>query len=304
MRPSLTNASGTLLAFYGPARTQGLSLHQSESDLRVDLEEGGRSPKTYYVGGVFHSGELVFLAVVVNPTGTLAYLDGVLIRRLPRAEGPGEMCSGSFVVGDSPWQNDTWQGQLGGVAIYRQSRAQEQIEADRQTWARRGAPDPLGAQSVDVLYLFDEKKDGLIPDRGKSHVDLSIPERYTVARQFLLETPWRAFRPTLGYAGDVLLNVGGFIPFGAVFSVLLRSWGRTRGMGAATVIAGFLVSLAIETLQSRLPTRNSDLTDVLTNTIGAGLGFALYRNNYDVAIGFVRPFTSRSGLFPARRAVD
>jgi glycopeptide antibiotics resistance protein len=51
----------------------------------------------------------------------------------------------------------------------------------------------------------------------------------------------------------------------------------TKHTAAIVVLAGFVLSLTIECTQWFLPTRDSDMTDVITNTIGTALGVALYR---------------------------
>jgi VanZ family protein len=178
-------------------------------------------------------------------------------------------------VGDSPRDNDTWQGQFRGLAIYHETLSGEQLALDYESWLNDSHPSekPIRADS---LYLFNERSGRLIRDHGKSGIDLQIPERYVIVRQVLLESPWRAFEPTWGYVEDLTINVLGFAPFGLTLYAFLFACGWKQGVGIPVVIVGLLTSLTIETLQSYLPTRDSDLTDVLTNTLGTWLGVYLF----------------------------
>jgi hypothetical protein len=65
-------------------------------------------------------------------------------------------------------------------------------------------------------------------------------------------------------AADAVLNVVLFLPLGLVL-------GPRRGLGFS-LLAGFLVSGAIETAQLSLPGRNPALGDLVWNTTGAGIG--------------------------------
>ena len=68
---------------------------------------------------------------------------------------------------------------------------------------------------------------------------------------------------------DVLLNVLLFIPLGAGLRLLGRS-------GRQTLLVGAALSLAIETAQYLgIPGRDASLGDLITNTLGAGLGAVL-----------------------------
>jgi len=69
-------------------------------------------------------------------------------------------------------------------------------------------------------------------------------------------------------APDVILNVLLFVPLGVVL--------RQAGVRLWVAIAiGFVLSLGIEAAQLIIPNRTSSLRDVVTNTLGAGLGALL-----------------------------
>jgi hypothetical protein len=71
---------------------------------------------------------------------------------------------------------------------------------------------------------------------------------------------------------DVIVNVLGYMPLGALFVLALHP--RTRGVVAAllALVAGALLSGAIETLQTYLPTRVPSNIDLATNSLGALAG--------------------------------
>ncbi len=278
LRPRLNDASSTVLAFAGSNGILGLSVHQSWTDLRLDSESTHGTTKIYF-GNVFQSSRLVFVTIVTGPQGTDVFLDGVLVRRVSvqKFQSSPYACSGNFVVGDSLTDNNSWEGDLSGLAIYRHDFTPEQVMMHFQSWVKWGHPDEDVSGKPDALYLFDEEAGHLIHDHGFSGVNLSIPERYVVAQQVLLDSPWDAFEPTWGYVQDILINIGGFIPFGFTLSAFLAASGRVSRVTAIAVLAGFFVSLTIETLQVFLPTRDSDLTDVMTNTLGTWLGVMLHQ---------------------------
>jgi hypothetical protein len=75
-----------------------------------------------------------------------------------------------------------------------------------------------------------------------------------------------------GVAGDAVLNILLFIPLGAAMA-------RHRSGIRGAVAASFAISLLVEVLQWwGVPGREATATDVLTNTIGGGVGAVLMAN--------------------------
>ena len=76
---------------------------------------------------------------------------------------------------------------------------------------------------------------------------------------------------------NTLGNIALFLPFGFLLPLLFKSCGSLRRV----MLVGFCLSLSIETIQffSRFigSLRAVDIDDVLLNTLGACLGFVIYR---------------------------
>ena len=70
---------------------------------------------------------------------------------------------------------------------------------------------------------------------------------------------------------DTVLNIILFLPFGFFLPLLYRKCNRA----IQVVFAGFLLSLSIEVLQM-FGMGTTDINDLITNTIGAFLGYGIY----------------------------
>jgi glycopeptide antibiotics resistance protein len=69
---------------------------------------------------------------------------------------------------------------------------------------------------------------------------------------------------------EMLANLALFVPFGVYLGLLAPRWGWWRVAGVAAAL-----SIAFETLQFVLAVGSSDVTDVILNTAGAVVGWAV-----------------------------
>ncbi len=217
---------------------------------------------------VLKKGDKRFIAITSGGDGTNIYVDGILMKSSPGFHllSPDEKPSGRIVLGNSPAGNEYWSGNVLSLAIYDRTLTGEEISqhSDR-------SKGPVS------LYLFDEHSGTLVHDSVSGH-HLVIPPRFEVLKKTILVPPWEDFRFTRSYLMDILTNILGFIPFGFFLSAYLRTKklrSNFRLLLLSVIIAGCM-SLFIELVQVYLPTRSSQLTDVITNMFGAALGVALF----------------------------
>jgi len=282
LQPSRSHDKSTILAFYRPENTPQFSLHQSDTYLALfsGYPTGVIHPEAAgvaYVGEPFRDRKLHFIAIASSGGGSRIYVDGVLAKNAPGFRLSPLDCTGELVLGTSPVDEDSWSGQLRGLAIYNQELTPDQVTRHFITWTAQGRPEIGSGERVLALYFFDEHQGPTIRDYSGSGSDLYIPERFVIFREKFLEPPWQEFDTSWSYCKSVIINIGGFIPFGFFLCAYLSMAGFTGRPVALTIILGTTVSLTIEVLQAYLPTRNSGITDLITNTLGTALGVWLYR---------------------------
>lgn len=291
LEPKWSLSSGTILAFYSAdSHLVTFSLRQSRHDLELQSASSDplrqREVSKTYVENVFSRHTPVLFTLSSNQEGTTIYADGVLVRKVPNFRISSQNLTGRLIIANSAVKADEWLGRVRGLAMYDRAWTADEVSHGYVVWTK-GPQRALAADSSVALYLFQEGTGNTVHNQVDSATDLVIPERFFVLHQQFLERPWDEFRPGSSYWKDVGVNVAGFIPLGLFFYVYLSGACKVEHSAAITVALGFAVSLTIEVLQAFLPTRNSGMTDLLTNTLGTAIGVMLFRR------GTVRALMSR-----------
>jgi hypothetical protein len=230
-----------------------------------------------YVDDVFSHQKPVLVTISSGQAGTTVYADGAFVKRSANFRFSSHDFTGRFIVGNSPVTTDDWSGQVRGLAIYDRELTADEVSQHFANWTKDKRQELGRSEGAVALYLFDEKSGNVVHNQLDSATDLLIPERFFVLHEQFLERPWDEFRRDWNYWKDIGINVAGFIPLGFFFFAYFRSIRKIKRPVLVTVVLGFTVSLTIEVLQAFLPTRDSGMTDLITNTFGTAVGVLAFR---------------------------
>ena len=276
-------SSATVLSFYTPENPHQLGLNQSLTDftLQAMVPNGpDRATKaSLQVAEVFRHAEPVFITVTSGRHGTAVYVAGALAKTVPQLRIPKSAFAGRILLGDSPLQPNSWYGQVRGLAIYDAELTAQHALLHYRTWTKNGRPEVAEDERPIALYLLDEHSGNVVHSQIKSGVNLYIPERYFVLDKLFMEPFWQEFEMSRSFWSAVMKNIVGFVPFGFCFYPYFSAR-QGRWAMLFTIAGGTIVSLTIEVLQAFLPTRDSGMMDIITNTLGTWGGVLLYQRVY------------------------
>jgi hypothetical protein len=229
-----------------------------------------------------------FITMVSEKESTAIYINGILEKIVPDFSllSIDKELSGRLILGNSPDGTHAWNGSFFGLAAYNRALRNTDIRDHYDAWqqhihSRSSAAfedysrGPIAGPAMPVaLYLFNEQSGELVHDHSGSSHDLMIPRVFQPLHRTVLEMPEKGFFFSRSNLNDIAINILGFMPFGFFVSAWLRlakniSAARAYGI---TLSVGFCLSFAIEVTQVYLPTRDSSLMDVISNTIGTALG--------------------------------
>jgi VanZ family protein len=294
-------AGGMILAFYSPeSQVAPFALRQFQGGLVLEHKSQGISGKRteIYVGNVLNVEKPVLVTITSSEAGTATYADGRLVKRVENFAISNQDLTGQFVIGNAPTTAYSWSGQLKGLAIYNRELSAAEVSQSSVDWTNGSYLDSAKHEDAAARYLFNEGHGNVVRNEVDSSTDLLIPERFFVLHPEFLERPWDEYRPDWRYWKNIAINVVGFIPLGFVFYAYFSQVQKCENPAALTIAIGFAVSLTIEVLQAFLPTRDSGMTDLITNTFGTAVGAMAFRHKAVQAALASRPNPPRAPDIP------
>jgi hypothetical protein len=233
-----------------------------------------------------------FITMVSENGSTALYIDGKLEKIVPNFSliPIGKTFSGHLLLGNSPDGTHAWNGSFFSLAIYNQALCNTEVRDHYDAWRKHIIPlSPAAFKQDDqggfispsgkaALYLFNERSGELIRDYSGSGHDLMISPVFQPLCKTVLEMPYKSSVFSRSNLNDIAINIAGFVPFGFFLSAWLRIKKNLPFLKvySITLFIGFCFSLAIELIQVYVPTRDSSLMDVISNTLGTALGYCFF----------------------------
>ncbi len=116
----------------------------------------------------------------------------------------------------------------------------------------------------------------LRPDHTLNHVNLVPLAEHSVALGCVINSQCAQQGQALRFLIiDVLGNIVVFVPLGVGLAGALHQGNRRQTIWRA-MLGGLLLSIAIELMQTAIPSRATDIDDLIFNTLGTALGALLF----------------------------
>ncbi len=216
----------------------------------------------------------VLISLATGHKGTQLYFNG---QSVDSVEIPVVLPKGDQVLvtlGNSVYGMRPWQGNVLGVALYDHELSPEAIKSHFNQWASAKKFNPANDDKPILNYLLDEKMGTMARNHAGNDHHLVFPAWKPVLKKIVLDTQLTGFQFNQVILLDVVINVIGFMPLGFCLSTVSFSCGTSNRKRSILLSTGvcLVISLGMEITQAWIPSRSSQLLDVLMNTFGAFIG--------------------------------
>jgi len=223
--------------------------------------------------------KILLITVTTGEKSTEIYLDGqFVIRKYFSLKIPNGSKS-SLVLGNSVYGRSPWHGDIYGLAFFGYTLTAQDAALHFDRWVQNNNFSFVKKEEPFILYVFDENVGERVFDHAGGNNNLIIPSRMQILKKTFLFSENTILRFNRSLFIDSIINILGFIPLGFILSATFVKIGGTfdKHNILISVLFCFAVSLSIEIFQAWIPTRNSDILDLIFNTIGALVGATMYR---------------------------
>jgi len=221
-----------------------------------------------------------FITITTGQDGTEVYVDGQFVSR--KKDLTLKIPNGSktrLLLGNSVYGKQPWHGDIYGLAFYGYTLAARDTAFHFDRWVQAQDFSFAKKEKPFVLYVFDEKVGERAFDHAGGSNHLKIPSRFHILEKKILSPIRTTSRFTRIIIRDIIINLAGFIPFGFFLTATLIKLGGAFEKHDILISVSFCfaVSLIIEILQAWIPSRHSEMLDLILNTFGALIGAIMYR---------------------------
>lgn len=251
------------------SKRSNFSLRQRSQELclMIGADSGDYPQCIFLVQEIFVKPDILWIDLVFDGSMLRSYVNGIAHDSV-RYDVPLHW-SGSYPIlaGNSPDLLHPWSGRIESFALFSEVLSPESRGGGWRTqpWFK-----PL------LLYRTYDTTRSIITDDGTGKAaDLIVPENYRPYQRIYFE-PFSCFCPW-----DIVINIIGFVPLGFFLSLLFRrtGLGALKGM-ILTLVLGSLMSFMMELFQAYLPTRGSQISDIVYNSVGTVPGYYLCKILY------------------------
>lgn len=179
----------------------------------------------------------------------------------------GYFSNAQMTIGLSTTGGNPFRGEIHGLTLFSRIPDLDSVFMDKKL--------PLNFANIKPAALFDLSgiHKGRVCDLTENRCHLRAP-------LFLKIFKYKIFQPLNGqflnhrsFMWDTLINFFGFMPLGiAAYLFFFAKSKKTAASLAFALVLAFLTSFFIETTQIFIPTRESQISDLLLNVSGAGAG--------------------------------
>ena len=216
----------------------------------------------------------MMLTVTTGEKGSDLFINGELIGSRPDLTLIIPAENKMFLtLGNSVYGNNSWKGNMYGFTLYDYVLPHEKIKRHFKIWEDTKRYTGLKENNSLLFYDFNRKDKAESIGTVKKEQALNIPVYFPVLEKRILVAPWKGLSLNESSIKDITINLFGFIPMGFILYALFLnlSISQARSM-LFSVLLCFIISLFIEITQTWIPSRSSQLLDLMLNTMGGLIG--------------------------------